>query len=587
MKTLITVLLLSVGAFAQGGFYQDRAEGRLINGNALVAIPGASVTVCSDQACVSPVNIYSNADLASGHLIGTSTTADANGNFSFYVLPGQYFCQVAASGFSTAINPCQVSITGPNLTGIANINNILYVGGLYPTITAAYNALPSTGGWIILPPGIYTMSSTLTLNKPTHIMGAGYTSPINFAPTPTLVNYTGSGQAFLINSVNGNQSVIEGFNLVNTGTGTIGVDLESNVDADVSGTLIEEMYISGFSTAGVDIGGNTTLHLTINTVLRDVYAANNGINYIIGLSADTTLDHVQGVNYSTLDVQIGDSTHQAFRVNITDNSDLEPNTTPNATVVQILNGESIKIDGDYFEQDGTGFSIDVPATATKVVGLSISDCRFRSGGDGNNSSFAFHSALASATWNIIGNYFTAYAPNANIIQNTAAQSIVMFGNVGDSSMLSIASASPTGVITHAGNILGGNLQDGARFQSTSTSPFIIEGTGLIQVLGTGIAFTNPLFLNTVPTISSGFGTSPSIVFSNGAAVFQLNVGTGGAATSGVIGLPTATNGWACLIQDMNTNIVTRQTAFTVSSVTVTAASAWTASDKLNIQCEAF
>ncbi len=90
-----------------------------------------------------------------------------------------------------------------------------------------------------------------------------------------------------------------------------------------------------------------------------------------------------------------------------------------------------------------------------------------------------------------------------------------------------------------------------------------------------------------PTISSGFGTSASIIQQNGTQAFEINVGTGGTATSGVIGLPAAVNGWSCQVSDMSTNIVTRETAFTVSSVTLTAASAWTASDKLLINCGAF
>jgi hypothetical protein len=93
--------------------------------------------------------------------------------------------------------------------------------------------------------------------------------------------------------------------------------------------------------------------------------------------------------------------------------------------------------------------------------------------------------------------------------------------------------------------------------------------------------------NTAPTIASGFGTTPSIVNSNGTAVFEINVGTGGSATSGVITLPTAAAGWGCLIQDMNTNISNRESAFSTTSITITAASAWTASDKLIVHCSAF
>lgn len=93
-----------------------------------------------------------------------------------------------------------------------------------------------------------------------------------------------------------------------------------------------------------------------------------------------------------------------------------------------------------------------------------------------------------------------------------------------------------------------------------------------------------------PTIASGFGTSPSIVNSRGTKSFEVNVGTGGTATSGVLTMPTlpaAKVGWSCSVWDMNTNIVTRETAFTATSITLTAASAWTASDKLLLNCGAF
>ena len=88
-----------------------------------------------------------------------------------------------------------------------------------------------------------------------------------------------------------------------------------------------------------------------------------------------------------------------------------------------------------------------------------------------------------------------------------------------------------------------------------------------------------------PSINSGFGTSPSIVANAGSAFFQLNVGTGGSATSGVVTMgTTAAHGWVCNISDLNTNIVTRETASSTTTVTVTAASAWTASDKLLFVC---
>lgn len=105
------------------------------------------------------------------------------------------------------------------------------------------------------------------------------------------------------------------------------------------------------------------------------------------------------------------------------------------------------------------------------------------------------------------------------------------------------------------------------------------------------------FSPTAPTISSGFGTSPSVSSNNGTVAFRINVGTGGAATSGVIGLPTATTGWNCFCNDITTTSATvflcKQTASETNSATIgnfntsAAAAAWTASDILSVNCVAF
>jgi hypothetical protein len=100
---------------------------------------------------------------------------------------------------------------------------------------------------------------------------------------------------------------------------------------------------------------------------------------------------------------------------------------------------------------------------------------------------------------------------------------------------------------------------------------------------------------TAPTISSGFGTSPSIPASNSTAAFDVNVGTGGTASSGVIGLPAAVTGWSCGCADVTTAAgdYILQTASTTSSCTVTnysaaaTTAAWTASDILSCRALAY
>lgn len=98
-----------------------------------------------------------------------------------------------------------------------------------------------------------------------------------------------------------------------------------------------------------------------------------------------------------------------------------------------------------------------------------------------------------------------------------------------------------------------------------------------------------LFSATAPTISSGFGTSPSIVANNGSYVFTINVGTGGIATTGVIGLPTSTTGWAVHVANITNPAasIVSQTATTTATASIAnysrttgLAAAWAASDIL-------
>lgn len=109
---------------------------------------------------------------------------------------------------------------------------------------------------------------------------------------------------------------------------------------------------------------------------------------------------------------------------------------------------------------------------------------------------------------------------------------------------------------------------------------------------------NLTFSGTAPTVSSGFGTSPSIAGS--ATSFRVNVGTGGTATAGVLAMPTAATGWNCAVTNLTAadgnvgNVRTIQLSSTTTTVTIenqtistAAAVAWTASDVVGLICAAY
>jgi hypothetical protein len=130
---------------------------------------------------------------------------------------------------------------------------------------------------------------------------------------------------------------------------------------------------------------------------------------------------------------------------------------------------------------------------------------------------------------------------------------------------------------------GSNIEARKADDSTVTD---ISGGNLLGQLGYKLGGSSVLLVSaTAPTISSGFGTSPSIANNNGTASFVVNVGTGGAATNGVIGMPAATTGWIAFCIDLtaaagHTGLRTVQTASATNSITIEsqnsagAATAW-------------
>lgn len=201
---------------------------------------------------------------------------------------------------------------------------------------------------------------------------------------------------------------------------------------------------------------------------------------------------------------------------------------------------------------------------------------------------AFTTLSASST--VSGTGFSTYLASPPAIGGTAAAA-GSFTTLGASSTVTLSPAyanvvlSPTGtgVVTISPATAGtiNNVSIGATTASTGKFTTITE--------------TNLLVSNAAPTISSGFGTSPSVTANNGTAAFRINVGTGATASSGVIGLPTATTGWNCWVQDFTTpaTTFTKVSASTTTTVTVTnynttgVATAWAASDILQVSCFAY
>ena len=106
--------------------------------------------------------------------------------------------------------------------------------------------------------------------------------------------------------------------------------------------------------------------------------------------------------------------------------------------------------------------------------------------------------------------------------------------------------------------------------------------------------SNLVASTTLPTISSGFGTGPTIL-ANSTFCFKIVVGTGG-AENGTITLPTAPNGWLAFAADVTngstlflqlTGSTATSVTFTSYSVTTGAAANMSAGDVVLVNCIAY
>ena len=144
-----------------------------------------------------------------------------------------------------------------------------------------------------------------------------------------------------------------------------------------------------------------------------------------------------------------------------------------------------------------------------------------------------------------------------------------------------------------GNLVnsGGNISTGGNVTVGAGNYYIWSGRSLVSSQADKVISFSPnsdsggiRIQVGAPTISSGFGTSPSITTGSTDTSGSINVGTGGAATSGVINFNTTWNAAPfCIAQDSTNHILQRATA-TTTQLTITSASAWTASDVVVWRC---
>lgn len=168
--------------------------------------------------------------------------------------------------------------------------------------------------------------------------------------------------------------------------------------------------------------------------------------------------------------------------------------------------------------------------------------------------------------------------NAN--GHTISRLILENNDFGQENEMISAPYAPTTIIT-------GNYSTG----TVGSSSVLLTGSG------TATFRTNQFDKPPAATIASGFGTSPTVLSQNEPNTFQVNVGTGGAATTGIVNMPISSNhGYACsAVNESNVAGMvtvanrTSQTTITLSNFSRTTglAAAWAASSLVDVFCDIY
>ncbi len=474
---------------------------------------------------------------------------------------------------------------------VASCINILTKGGAgdgstdnNAALTAAEAALPGTGGCIYFPPAAstYNFAASHTFTLPagqfsvTYLGAGADVSRLNWPAGGGLTVAASSAQHSVhvadLSLLTGAANTGSALTLSNT------VLLGNYAQSDVTRVTIRG--VDGFAATDSWVHGIAVVGLSninFDTVL--VYGNSGGVQgdgiNLIGVPGTSPF---YGVVYN-----IAKSSFYKVNIGLSYGSYIQ-----GVTVTQ-----------SNFVNGSTG--IYVPPSGTGATELAVSDSNFNTTSNQVLISSPIAAVMFSHNLVYVGASTTGFWFNSTGGQSTFVGNA--FSGVSVTGSTGIYASSAQSPVTVVGNTFNGlgtaiNLQGSTSGWNVCGNQFAGNTTNIGFAGGNNICPTGMSVSAAVPTVSSGFGTSPSVTASNGTATFRVNVGTGGSASTGVIAMnATAPNGWNCTADDITTITTsvyrTKMTASTTTTVTLAnygngaASSAWTASDILQVSCLAY
>ena len=335
----------------------------------------------------------------------------------------------------------------------------IYVDGVtYPAnatgINNAIQALPAspTGGTVYLPCTGATLTSSIVIDRPVILRGCSQ----GLNNRGTLLVYTGSGTAIDVTNGSATGVILENFSLDNQGTGTVGIDID-NGNYDVVIRDVTNAVNTAFSTAFIRIGNSTTAGMVSNVSLERVRCSGEKICVQNLRAISTSMRTVLFDSCVTMCVQLGDSTHKAIATTIDGGSSIA--AAANTDAMQILNAEQVTLDSVYWEQDGTGYIVDIPSTTTLALGIVLHGGRTIGASYGHNSSYIVNVNMSGAQISVLGLYAApqGYSTTTYFVRNQAAQSVVVGYLTAGGAQFSPVSSHTSAVTDLGGHDFSGTL----------------------------------------------------------------------------------------------------------------------------------
>lgn len=434
---------------------------------------------------------------------------------------------------------------------------------------AAENA--AGGGSVWLPATGHLCKTSATINMLPGVTLRGYGDGTFVLPGSGIL-YSGTGDAIAsIQAINSDTNVSNGVRDIQV-VCTNGSNVGAGYD-DVGGTFVTLDHLRVLA-CGYDVVFDQTEVATIaDSDLETALIANlwlvNDAEHTAGADANFTNNiTVRGTEFNT-----GSTTN--------------PLVIDDGGVAHVFDRNNFNGGGVSFANAGTAGLV---LQGNEFESATSTNLTFK-----NTTAQAGTGVGSSSGISIRGNQITPTAGN-HAVALVSVGSVEMTANsIGNNAASRIAVTSAFSLTLNSNFINGGYSNE---LTGTPANLYNLDG-GAAAISFTSLTLGAKLMASsTGPTIASGFGTTPALFFAGNTAAFEIEVGTGGTATFGVLTMPAAANAWSCAASDKTTQsstvFLTKQVG-TASSTAVTlenfntsgAAAAWAASDFLIVSCTAF